>query len=239
MGCNVFVINIGGRIVNDYILRTEIGYLAIDTGYAGNFEIYRKRLVKNSIPLHDIKFILLTHAHDDHAGFLNELIAETNATLVVDYLSPDRLLAGHNPQIGGCSGNMAKLFISVMGMMGKAEHKFPPVNLPTNAIIWDRNTQPLRQRGIPIDIVLLYGHTADSIGFLTEDGQLFCGDAAMNGFPSIHRKIIWIENLQDYKRSWNTMIGCKAKMIYPAHGKPFPSSDLDKFKHNLDKMMLR
>ena len=74
--------------------------------------------------------ILLTYAHDDHAGFLNELIAETNAVVIVDYLSPNRLLDGHNQWIGGCSGKLAKKFVNAMRLLGKSEHRFPPVILP-------------------------------------------------------------------------------------------------------------
>lgn len=32
---------------------------------------------KNNIKSSDIKYVFLTHAHDDHAGFLNEVLEET------------------------------------------------------------------------------------------------------------------------------------------------------------------
>lgn len=66
------------------------------------------------------------------------------------------------------------------------------------ATIWDGTNQPLMEQDIPLKILELHGHTLDSIGLLSEDGELFRGDAAMNGFPSVNRNIIWIENLEDY-----------------------------------------
>ena len=73
---------------------------------------------------------------------------------------------------------------------------------------------------------------------MLKDGVLFCGDAAMNGFPSIKRTIIWIENLDKYKKSWDKMIELNPKMVYPSHGKPFPTSDLIRYKSQLDAIKL-
>lgn len=70
------------------------------------------------------------------------------------------------------------------------------------------------------------------------DNYPFCGDAAMNNFPSIKRTIIWIENPDDYKQSWEKMIALNQKMIYPVHGKPFPTEDLKKYRAYLDKIRL-
>lgn len=68
---------------------------------------------------------------------------------------------------------------------------------------------------------------------------MFCGDAAMNGIPSIKRNIIWIENLADYSRSWDYMIATNAKTIYPSHGKPFPAYDLKRFRKFHNNITLR
>ncbi len=35
-----------------------------------------KRANKQGIAFSEIKYIFLTHAHDDHAGFLNELLSK-------------------------------------------------------------------------------------------------------------------------------------------------------------------
>lgn len=61
----------------------------------------------------------------------------------------------------------------------------------------------------------------------------------MNGFPSVNRIIIWIENLDDYRNSWDRMIKAGARMIFPSHGKPFPSQDLEKYRPYLKKIVLR
>jgi len=232
------IINIGNRVVNNYLVLTPKGWLAIDTGYAGGFNRYKKGLAEHSIDLSDIKFIFLTHAHDDHAGFLGELLNATHAQLIVHAQSPERLMTGHNQQIGGCSGVLAKIFVEGMSLGGKGKHGFPVIDVRRDATIWDGTSQPLLEQEIPLRILALPGHTLDSIGLLSEDGELFCGDAAMNGFPSVKRNIIWIENLDNYRNSWNTMIKTNANTIFPSHGKPFSLKDLEKYRAYLQTITL-
>ena len=67
---------------------------------------------------------------------------------------------------------------------------------------------------------------------------IFCGDAAMNGFPSIKRLIIWIEDKTDFEKSWDVLLAEDANTIYPAHGRPFPKYDLAKFKKYISRIRL-
>ena len=232
------IINVGNHAVNNYIIKTSKGYIVLDTGYAGNYNRFCKKLGKHGISLNEIKFIFITHAHDDHVGFLNELISDTDATLIMHKESPERLLVGHN-KYEGCYPNLqAKVFFAILSLMGKGKHEFPVVKVDNDTILWNGTNQFFKEMGIELEIISLAGHTGDSIGLLTNDGILFCGDASMNGFPSIKRNILWIENPEDYKKSWNTMIESPAIEIYPSHGAPFPKKDLIKYRDYLEKIKL-
>lgn len=231
-------VNIGNRVLNNYILKTSLGYIVVDTGYAGGFNRFCKGLERISISIKDIKYIFITHAHDDHVGYLNELKKATDATIVMDCKSPERLSLGQNLWEGGYSSRLAKGFTNLFTLFGKGMHKFPIVEKFDDTLLWNGKTQFFEEKGIPLKIISLPGHTKDSIGLITSDGLLFCGDAAMNGFPSIKRNIIWIENLDDYKRSWETMLNCGAKMILPSHGKPFSIKDIEKHFSNLKQLKL-
>ena len=81
------------------------------------------------------------------------------------------------------------------------------------------------------------GHTADHISLIAGE-DLFCGDAAMNGFPSRRRTIIWIENLEEYRESWITILRAEPVRLYPAHGRPFRPDDLKKYLPSLDRVRL-
>lgn len=70
------------------------------------------------------------------------------------------------------------------------------------------------------------------------DDVVFCGDAAMNGFPGVNRFIIWIEDVLEFERSWDKLISSDAKLIYPAHGTPFNATDLSKHKEKIKSIKL-
>ena len=61
----------------------------------------------------------------------------------------------------------------------------------------------------------------------------------MNGVPSVKRLTIWIENTADFERSWDVMLSTDAKTVYPSHGRPFPKSDLARYKPKIAKIKLR
>lgn len=230
------IINVGDFTVNNYIIKTSKGYIVVDTGYPGNYNRFCKKLKEHGISFDEIKYIFITHAHDDHVGFLNELIRNTNAKLIMHSESPERLKVGHNNFNGGCPNLLAKFFFGIMSLVGIGKHVFPVVKVDNDTLLWNGENQFFKEMGIELEIISLPGHTIDLIGLLTDDGILLCGDASMNGFPSIKRNIIWIENLVDYKESWDKMIESSAKEIYPSHGAPFPKKDLIKYRDYLEKM---
>ena len=60
----------------------------------------------------------------------------------------------------------------------------------------------------------------------------------MNGFPSMKRLIIWIEDKEQFESSWDVLLAEDAEQIYPAHGKPFRMNDLSKYKNVISKIPL-
>jgi glyoxylase-like metal-dependent hydrolase (beta-lactamase superfamily II) len=59
---------------NCYLVSIDKGYLLVDTGYEEDKIKFFKELSKLQIEIIQIKFLFLTHHHDDHAGLLNDLI---------------------------------------------------------------------------------------------------------------------------------------------------------------------
>ncbi|MBR5413652.1 MAG: MBL fold metallo-hydrolase [Fibrobacter sp.] len=230
--------NLGTRVVNNYLISTEVGYVLIDTGYEDGFRHFADKLNRLRISPKDIRYVFLTHAHDDHAGFLNEVLAATDAKVILHPKAIERLKIGQNSFEGGCSSRLAYLFCKILALCGKGEHKFPAIKPEYLPRLITTDSEEFRTLQLPFKILETPGHTADHISLLIGD-TLFSGDAAMNNFPSQKRVIIWIENLQQFKQSWQTILAAAPKTIYPAHGKPFPASDLQKYLRELDKIQLR
>ena len=232
------IYNLGNRVVNNYLVSLdEGGYLLIDTGYTEYYGALRKRLRKIGVDPREIKYGVLTHAHDDQAGFLNDVLAISDAKVILHPKAIDGLLRGQNSFEGGCSSRLAWLFCQILALLGKGEHKYPPLKEEHMDRLITIGSKELKALDLPFEVIETPGHTADHISLL-KDGILFCGDAAMNNFPSIKRTIIWIENLEQYKDSWNRMIELAPDMIYPAHGKPFPTKDLIRYQPHLKNIKL-
>ena len=86
---------IGSYMLRQYLLETPAGWIAVDSGYAGGFAAYQKRLRRLTAP-DQVTFVFLTHAHNDHAGFLAEMIGKTRARLVACESSLPRIASGEN-----------------------------------------------------------------------------------------------------------------------------------------------
>lgn len=229
---NIRIHNLGGYFLNQYLLETPAGWVALDTGYPGGARAYLRRLQKLT-PIKNLRYIFLTHAHDDHAGFLGALLMQTRADVILHPAALPTLAAGRNPEVPGAgySSRAATLF-----SLFKTGFSFPPVTPGDRAVCVSGDAdQVFLALGLPLRILFLPGHTADSIGlFLEETGELFCGDAAMNALISTARHTIWIDDPQAFGRSWDRMLALNPVKIYPSHGSPFPPSDLIRYRHYLD-----
>lgn len=235
------IINVGNRIMNTYVFDISSGYVMVDTGYENSYTNVVKKLNKNGISVSDIKYVFLTHAHDDHAGFLNEMLNENSELKVImSNQAMTTLKRGQNSFEGGCSTLLAWLFCKVMALFGRGEHRFPRIeDKHENRFIeiTDENIKELEEL-LQGKILFTPGHTKDSIS-LMKDNMIFCGDAAMNGFPSIKRITIWVENTDQYEQSWEMLLNANAERIYPAHGRPFYKKDLRKYKNTIYEIRIR
>lgn len=225
------IINLGNRIVNTYLIKTHSHCLLIDTGYAEQFSSFCKKLAAQNVSLNEIDYVFLTHAHDDHAGFLNDILQYTNAQVIMHYKAIEVLRRGQNKFDGSCSSKLALLFCKLMALFGKGEHRFPPLEkrFEKRYIVLNEHNKKEIESKVHGKIIETPGHTSCSISLLMKDGSLFCGDAAMNGLPSIHRTTIWISDLHEYCSSWKSIIELNPTRIFPGHGASFPVSDLSRF----------
>ncbi len=233
--------NAGNRIMNTWLYPIENGWVMIDTGYENSYASVLKKLRKLLIRPEEVRYIFLTHAHDDHAGFLEEWMSKHPQTQVIAHEETiGGLRKGQNGFDGGCSTMQAFLFCQLMALLGNGDHRYPRLSEEHLANIITLNEDNLAQieRILQGKIFFTPGHTADSISLLVGD-NLFCGDAAMNGIPSSHKITIWVEDKAAFEKSWDEMLASGAKKIYPAHGNPFCPCELAKNKKFIAGLRLR
>lgn len=66
-----------------YLIRTPAGAILIDGTLEGNVPAIERGIAASEVRLQDVKLLLLSHAHFDHAGGLARLKRDTGARLVV------------------------------------------------------------------------------------------------------------------------------------------------------------
>ncbi len=236
------MINAGTKIVNNWVYALKDGYVLIDTGYKNGFSKLKNNLLKLNLEPSLIRYIFLTHAHDDHAGYLNDILSEfPGIQVIMSKQSLEGLYRGQNSFQGGCTTKLAFLFCNLMKVFGKGEHLFPKLKKEFECRCIQVTDDNRKEIGSLLcgEIIDTPGHTADSISLFLEDGSLFCGDAAMNGFPSLHRITIWAENKNMFLKSWKTIIALRPKAIYPGHGHAFAYNELEMNIRHVEKMKLQ
>jgi glyoxylase-like metal-dependent hydrolase (beta-lactamase superfamily II) len=90
---------------------------------------------------------------------------------------------------------------------------------------------PLQDFGIDGCIIHTPGHTAGSVSVLLDGGEAFVGCMAHSGFPFRLRPglPIFSDDIQTLKQSWKPLLERGARVIYPAHGKPFSADEVKRF----------
>jgi glyoxylase-like metal-dependent hydrolase (beta-lactamase superfamily II) len=146
---------------NSYILDCNEGYLLIDTGYPDDFEKFVQKLKnKYQIKISELKYLLLTHHHDDHAGFAKILIEKSGATLIVHENALEQLKFGVSEEEGRPVNRRMKFIMNLFSQFH--EFKFPPIIPSDNDIILkgcEDNPDILRDLGIKGTIIFTPGHT--------------------------------------------------------------------------------
>lgn len=221
-------------VTNCFLVKTGDHYVLVDTGYADEWDLFRRRLNEKRVGLSHISHIILTHHHNDHCGLLHNILQENDSIpVVMSHRCKDLILKGENDLThgGGFLNRRCALIFRLRGM----GIEFPPYRLRNCDILVTGDTG-LREIGIPLDgkIIETPGHTVDSISILFDDGDCLIGDAAGHfpRFMGTNYCVIFNYDMSVCYQSREKVIAAGARQILPAHGIPFV---VDKLKANLGK----
>lgn len=215
-----------------FLLPCQGGYLQIDTGYEHDYPIYRRNLARAGIALENIHYLALTHHHDDHAGFLNKLTRDAEVTIIAHQQAEALLKSGKNDKTrgGGYVNGFIKLVASLkMRFDPRWTLTFPPFSLrESDILLTGEDNQVLRRLGVVGQILYTPGHTIDHLSIVLDTGEAFCGDAAANFllWAGTHYCTVFMTDMDEAYHSWQKMLGAGARVIYPAHGRPFSAGKL-------------
>ena len=184
------IVNVGYASTNYYAIDIKQGKLLVDCGWPGTLPQFTKVLQRKDIALREIKFLLVTHFHPDHAGLVQEIKNQGTK-----FILPE------------CQASFVGSF---------ADH-FKGKPLPYVEIKQEDNIllklaesrSFLARLGVGGEILHTPGHSEDSVTLILDEGYAFTGD--------LHPAFMNIEDTKT-RASWDKIGKFKIRKIFPGHG---------------------
>ncbi len=151
------------RIIGCYLLETEDGPALFDCGPTTCVEALKAGLAERGLELSDVRHLLLSHIHLDHAGAAGVLVREHPGLQV------------HVSRIGAPHVvDPAKLEASARRLYGEAFDALWGELAPVPA----ENVHVVGDRVVGLECFPTPGHAWHHVSYLDADGTLYAGDAA-------------------------------------------------------------
>jgi glyoxylase-like metal-dependent hydrolase (beta-lactamase superfamily II) len=150
------------RIVGVYVFETEDGLALFDCGPSSTIEALKAGLAGRGLALQDIRHLLLSHVHFDHAGAAGTLVREhpelrvhVSAIGAPHVVDPTRL-----------ERSARRLYGDTFDTLWGALEPVP-----------QENVEVVGDRAVGLEVFPTPGHASHHVSYLAPDGTLHAGDA--------------------------------------------------------------
>ncbi len=202
--------------VNCYILQTGSGFVLIDTGASNQRRAIERALEAAGCRPGDLKLIILTHGDFDHAGNAASLRRKLGAPIAMHRDDAGMIERGDIFWNRKSRHHLIRAAAAFLFRFSQAQRCAPDLFIDEG--------DDLSKHGFAATVLHIPGHSRGSIGVLTADGALFCGDLLeYRGRPVLNRLI---DDRAAALASFDRLGGLLACMVYPGHGPPFPGEML-------------
>jgi hydroxyacylglutathione hydrolase len=202
--------------VNCYLAATGTGYVLIDTGGSNERAYLESQLTDAGCQPDDLALIVLTHGDFDHTGnaaYLGQTFGAKIAMHAGDLGMVERGDMSWNRNKGGL---LLKVAAPILFGFGRSKRFTPDFYVQEGA--------DLSAYGFDARVLSIPGHSAGSIGIVTANGDLFCGDLLENVQEPTLGSIM--DDPAAAKASLEKLQGLEIRTVYPGHGQPFLMEEL-------------
>jgi len=215
MTSEIKTIYFGGLIGNCYLVKTDSGFILIDTGRASKRAKLEKELESAGCNPGNLKLIVLTHGDFDHTGNCAYLRQKFGTKIAMHHYDSGMVERGDmfwNRKTGNI---IIRIIVNTLFRIRKFK---PDLTIDEG--------YDLSEYGLDAKVLYLPGHSKGSIGILTAGGNLFCGDLLVNRDKPDLNSII--DDSAEANSSVEKLKSLRINTVYPGHGKPFPMSSFTK-----------
>ncbi|MGC9517093.1 MAG: MBL fold metallo-hydrolase [Methanomicrobiales archaeon] len=195
--------------VNCYLIQEGSEFFLIDTGMSRTRKELEKNLEESGCKPKNLNLVLITHGDSDHIGNCAYLQQEYGAQIAMH--NGDFGMAEYGDMLWNRKGNILSRIISPFMGLSKSE-RFKPD-------IYVEDGDDLKEYGLDAKIIHIPGHSSGSIGILTNELDLFCGDLFSNTKKPALNSIM--DDKIAAKASIEKLENLNINYVYPGHGDPF------------------
>ena len=198
--------------VNCYLIKTNTGYILIDTGCTRKRTDLVKELESAGCKPGNLQVIVLTHGDFDHSGNAAYLRKKFGARIAMHHDDSAMVEGGNMFWNRSKSNILIRMIAPILFRFGKSE-RFKPDS-------YIEDGEDLSENGFDARVLHIPGHSKGSIGILTSSGDLFCGDLLAN----VDKPEVWsiIDDSVAAHASVEKLKRLQINTVYPGHGQPFP-----------------
>lgn len=213
-------------MVNCHLLIGPQGCVLVDAGLPGSQAKVARVLRQHGLDFGDIRLIVITHAHIDHAGGARKLRTLTGAPIVAHAADLDYYL--QKKRMGFCStGWVSRLFLRT-GFILRPYAPFTP-----DLLLQDGDSLDLEPYGFSGQVRHTPGHTAGSISVALDGGDAMVGDLLASGVllgglvcTDQARRPPFEDDPHQVADELQRLLASGSQRFYLGHGGPLPASEV-------------
>jgi len=194
--------------VNCYLLQNDAGYYLIDTGMSAGRKDLLGVLGAAGCRPGNLRLILITHGDFDHTGNAAFLRGKFGAKILMHQEDAGMVEHGDMFENRKKPNFFVRRLVPLVTGFGNAE-RFTP-----DLIVNDGYS--LKNDGLDGTVLSIPGHSRGSIGLLTSDADLFCGDLFENTKTPVLNSLM--DDIDAGKASMERLTGMNIHAVYPGHG---------------------
>ncbi|MFA7402003.1 MAG: MBL fold metallo-hydrolase [Bacteroidales bacterium] len=195
---------------NVFLLTNGEKNILIDTSVPRLWNRLQQRLKK--LGINNIDYLILTHAHFDHAANANQIKKRYNALVIVQNNEANCLLNGDNIILKGTT-IFTRPIVNILGKRLFPRFKYEPCKYD---LLVDSYLD-LNFLGFNAYLIHTPGHTIGSMSFIVDDEIAMVGDTMFGVFKwSVFPP--FAEDSELMIKSWGKLLETNCSIFIPSHG---------------------
>ena len=219
-------------MLNAFLVIQPGGAMLVDTGLPPTVGRIAAALRRAGLGWHDLRAVILTHGHVDHAGGAAEVARLSGAPVVVQRAELPYL---QGKPMRFRRTNLAGLILEKTGLITRPVPPFQPGRIVDGV-------GDLGEFGLQGRLLHTPGHTPGSQSLLLDDGNVIAGDMAasgifMGGIARLDRPMSppFEEEPQAVSQSLRALVAAGGRQFFLGHGGPLPAEAILRHAERLER----